>query len=128
MLSYYHFEGQDPRLGDEAAKRLAEHMGKAIAAARSRSQMTQDQVAERLQVGKELISRVERGVLPASAKRLVEFARLFSCGAEEFLPPSEPERNQRAAPEVPVFKGLSPTDAEMMSKLYLRLLEAPQGK
>ena len=128
MFYYYYFEGGDPRLGDADAKRLAEHMGRAIAAARARAHMTQDQVAERLHVGKELISRVERGVLPASARRLVEFARLFECGIEEFLPPREPEKNQRAAPEPPVFKGLSAADADMMSKLYLRLLEAESGK
>ena len=45
--------------------RLAGSIGRAIAKQRVRSQMTQEEVAERLGVGNEAVSRIERGrVIP----------------------------------------------------------------
>lgn len=47
--------------------------------------MTQEALAELLQVGPESISRMERGVVMPSIARLYELALLFDCRVEDFL-------------------------------------------
>lgn len=66
-------------------KRLAGSIGKAIAKQRVRSKMTQEEVAERLGVGNEAVSRIERGRVIPNILRLIELAEIFNCEAAELL-------------------------------------------
>ncbi|MGS0735065.1 MULTISPECIES: helix-turn-helix transcriptional regulator [unclassified Pseudomonas] len=56
---------------------MAGVVGRAIAKQRIRSGLTQEEVAERLGVGNEAVSRIERGVVIPNIGRLLEFAALF---------------------------------------------------
>lgn len=66
-------------------KRLAGSIGRAIAKQRTRSQLTQEEVAERLGVGNEAVSRIERGRVIPNILRLIELAEIFDCEAAELL-------------------------------------------
>lgn len=66
-------------------KRLAGSIGGAIAKQRVRSQLTQEEVAERLGIGNEAVSRIERGRVIPNIVRLIEFAEIFNCEAAELL-------------------------------------------
>jgi transcriptional regulator with XRE-family HTH domain len=64
---------------------LARSVGAAIAQARLKAGITQDELAEALHIGPEAVSRLERGLVIASLPRLVELAEIFKCPVEAFL-------------------------------------------
>ena len=66
-------------------KRLADSIGRAIAKQRVRNQLTQEEVAERLGIGNEAVSRIERGRVIPNIVRLIELAEIFNCEAAELL-------------------------------------------
>lgn len=70
-------------------------LGANIAKYRQQQNLTQEQLAERLGIGNEAISRIERGVSMPSLMRLVEFANVFQCGiADLFLHSNATEKDQ----------------------------------
>jgi len=69
---------------DEQAA-LARSIGQAIAHRRSLAELTQEEVAEKLGLGNEAVSRLERGKATLSVVRLMELAELFGCEAADLL-------------------------------------------
>ena len=57
--------------------KVAREVGAQIAKRRADSGMSQEDVAERLGIGNEAVSRLERGVVSPSIPRLFEFADIF---------------------------------------------------
>ena len=47
--------------------------------------MTQEEVAERLQIGMEAVSRMERGIVVPTIVRLAELAQIFGCELTDLL-------------------------------------------
>ncbi|MCB8889040.1 helix-turn-helix domain-containing protein [Vreelandella malpeensis] len=66
-------------------QRIAGNIGGAIAKQRTRCQMTQEEVAERLGIGNEAVSRIERGRVIPNIIRLMELAQIFDCETAELL-------------------------------------------
>ncbi|MBP4081965.1 helix-turn-helix domain-containing protein [Aeromonas hydrophila] len=66
-------------------KQLAKNVGKAIGRQRSQAGLTQEQVAEYLNIGMEAVSRMERGIVVPTVVRLAELAQLFGCELADFL-------------------------------------------
>ncbi|MDR2364349.1 MAG: helix-turn-helix domain-containing protein, partial [Zoogloeaceae bacterium] len=66
-------------------KGLTGTVGRAIARQRMLSGLTQEEVAERLGVGNEAVSRIERGIVMPNVARLVELAAIFGCDTAELL-------------------------------------------
>lgn len=66
-------------------KPLAKAVGKAIARQRQHAGLTQEQVAEHLNIGMEAVSRMERGIVVPTVVRLAELAQLFGCELADFL-------------------------------------------
>jgi transcriptional regulator with XRE-family HTH domain len=64
---------------------LVKSVGKAIAAKRKLANMTQVQVADRLGIEKETVSRLETGVIPPSLARLEQLADIFDCTVRHFF-------------------------------------------
>ena len=64
---------------------LARTIGKAIARYRQQAGLTQDEVAERLEIGGEAVSRMERGIVIPTVARLVALADMFQCEAADLL-------------------------------------------
>lgn len=70
-------EGQKPQL---------HHMiGKAIAKYRKAAGLSQNQLAEALDLGNEAISRIERGIVIPTVERLIKMAEIFDCPVSELL-------------------------------------------
>ena len=79
------------------SKQLAEMVGQAIARQRVRCKLSQEQVAERLGIGSEAVSRIERGIVMPNVERLVELAGIFGCETADLLTEgsSRPEDQSR---------------------------------
>lgn len=66
-------------------EQFAQSIGKTIARHRQARGLTQEEVAERLGIGNEAVSRIERGVVIPTLPRLMELAELFQCQTVDFL-------------------------------------------
>ena len=66
-------------------EQLAKAVGRAIARQRQQAGLTQEQVAEHLNIGMEAVSRMERGIVVPTVVRLAELAQLFGCELADFL-------------------------------------------
>lgn len=76
-------------------KALAVSVGRAHARQRVRSGLTQDEVAERLGVGNEAITRIEQGAVIHNIARLYDFVAIFSCEASDLLSEGCPRANDQ---------------------------------
>ncbi|MFG6668505.1 helix-turn-helix domain-containing protein [Halomonas sp. HNIBRBA4712] len=66
-------------------RRIASHIGCAIAKRRIRCRLTQEEVAERLGIGNEAVSRIERGRVIPNVVRLMQLSAIFDCETAELL-------------------------------------------
>jgi len=66
-------------------EQLKQKVGRAIARHRQACNLTQEQVAERLGIGNEAMSRIERGLVMPNVARLLELATVFQCDASDLL-------------------------------------------
>lgn len=64
---------------------LAKKIGRFIAENRSKVGLTQSEAAEKLGIGYEALSRIERGKSIPTVLRLFELADIFECGVDELL-------------------------------------------
>jgi transcriptional regulator with XRE-family HTH domain len=98
-----------------------QRLGTTIAKRRKGAGFTQDEVAERLDIGKEAFSRIERGIAGASVYRLFELADMFECGVETFLI----EGSRRVTEQVELIdrhiSSLSTTDRQLIVQIVERL-------
>lgn len=98
-----------------------QRLGKTIARRRKAAGFTQDEVAERLEIGKEAFSRLERGLAGASVYRLFELADMFQCGVENFVI----EGSRRVTEQVELIdrhiSGLSTADRQLIVQVVERL-------
>ncbi|MDR3158666.1 MAG: helix-turn-helix domain-containing protein [Zoogloeaceae bacterium] len=104
-------------------KNLASAVGGAVARQRIRSGLTQEDVAERLNVGSEAISRIERGIVIPNIARLFEFATIFGCDAAELLTGASPRPGDQASRIGQLLATLDPADRQMIMEWVERLAE-----
>lgn len=97
---------------------LAKVIGKAIARHRLANQLTQEQVAERLKIGNEAVSRMERGTVMPTVARLVALADIFNCEVTELLVETSP----RSSDQAQYLNGLLAPLAEHDRALVLELV------
>jgi transcriptional regulator with XRE-family HTH domain len=76
--------------------------------------MTQEYVAERLGVGYEAVSRIERGAIMPTIGKLVQLAGVFNCPIEELLAESSNRATDQGAVLSKMIQGLSETDRTFM--------------
>ncbi|AVQ86882.1 transcriptional regulator [Plesiomonas shigelloides] len=77
-------------------KELAKAIGRSIARQRRRRELTQEDVAEKLQIGLEAVSRMERGIVVPTIIRLAELAQIFECELSELLQEVSPRPQEQA--------------------------------
>ena len=65
--------------------KIAQAIGKALALYRKKTGLTQDQVAEKLDVERETVSRFERGAVIPPIPRLYELADIYGCAVDDLL-------------------------------------------
>lgn len=108
--------------------KLAKNIGKAIARCRLASQLTQEEVAERLGIGNEAVSRIERGVVMPTIARLVELANVFQCDASELLTQASNRSNDQARHLNGLLDQLDNDDREMVINMVERLISRLANK
>lgn len=101
--------------------RLAEMVGKAIARNRIASDLTQEQVAERLGVGNEAVSRMERGLVMPTVARLAELADIFECDLPDLLTEASNRSSDQANYMNRLLTKLNNPDRAMVVEIVERL-------
>lgn len=104
---------------------LTKTIGKAIARYRQLNGLTQDELAERLEIGKEAVSRIERGIVMPTVARLIELAGIFQCEASDLLTVASNRSSDQARYLSQILARLDGDDrviiVEMVEKLATRL-------
>ncbi|WP_052321812.1 helix-turn-helix domain-containing protein [Ralstonia sp. A12] len=107
----------------------AQEIGKVIADKRVKAGLTQEQVGEKLGIGNEAVSRMERGVAPPSVSRLYDLAKLFDCGVADFFLVGSALKSDQAQRIVQILEPLGLTDRRMLieglAHLAQRLAKRP---
>lgn len=107
-----------PKSGTE---NLAVAVGRAIAKQRVTSGLTQEQVAERLGIGLEAVSRMERGTVIPTVVRLFELADIFACDAADLLTEASSRSSDQANYLDRLMSRLSTADRTMLLEVFERL-------
>ncbi|CAR51494.1 MULTISPECIES: helix-turn-helix domain-containing protein [Burkholderia cepacia complex] len=107
-----------PKSGTED---LAVAVGKAIAKQRIASGLTQEKVAERLGIGLEAVSRMERGTVIPTVVRLFELADIFACDAADLLTEASNRSSDQASHLNRLLSRLSTSDRAMLLEVFERL-------
>nr|WP_256345042.1 helix-turn-helix transcriptional regulator [Pseudomonas gingeri] len=102
---------------------MAGVVGRAIAKQRIRSGLTQEEVAERLGIGNEAVSRIERGIVIPNIERLLAFAGIFDCEAAELLTEVSSRPDDQASRISRLLTPLSQDDRQLILDLVERLAE-----
>jgi transcriptional regulator with XRE-family HTH domain len=77
-------------------KSLARVIGENIACQRRKLGLTQRQLAERLDIGQDALSRMEKGVISPKIARLRDFAAALECNVASFFHEQDEDAHQRA--------------------------------
>lgn len=102
---------------------LAKELGKRIAKKRAEVGLTQEEVAELLQIGTEAVSRIERGVAIPNALRLIQLADIFACPVEDFISNASSRPEDQAAQLCKILKDLKPANREFIIGLVENLAQ-----
>lgn len=111
---------------DEKAIALA--VGRIIAKKRSERGLTQEVVAEHLDIGYEAVSRIERGTVMPTIARLMELADIFGCGVDALLVESSHRATDQAEYIAGLIKKLSEADRELIVEVVEKLSTRLQKK
>ncbi|AWA05927.1 helix-turn-helix transcriptional regulator [Aeromonas hydrophila subsp. hydrophila] len=102
---------------------LAKSVGKAIGRQRQQAGLTQDQVAEHLNIGMEAVSRMERGIVVPTIARLAELAQLFGCELADFLREASPRPTEQGIVLGQKLARLDSDDRALLLETFERLVE-----
>lgn len=105
------------------SSQLAELVGQAIARQRARCELSQEQVAEKLGIGSEAVSRIERGVVMPNVERLVELASIFGCETADLLTERSSRPEDQARRLQNLLSTLKADDRTLVLEMVERLVE-----
>lgn len=95
-------------------RKIAKMVGTAVARHRIEAGLTQEDVAEKMGIGNEAVSRMERGAVLPTVARLFEFADLFGCRVIDLMFGAS-ERTEDQASEIAfLIQDLAPDDRELV--------------
>ena len=83
----------DPKAKD---KKLAKSLGVLIAARRKSIGLTQGELAEKIGIEQESMSRIETGVVTPSLSRLISLADVLNCPIETLLRPASNRKQDQS--------------------------------
>jgi transcriptional regulator with XRE-family HTH domain len=104
------FEGNNMVDKQKESERLAKRLGKNVAERRKQLEWTQEQVAERVGVDAETISRFERGANLPSLLTLEKLSTALRLSVGDLLSKQRPEAANEAAIFDSLITGLSPDE------------------
>ncbi|HEY4318879.1 MAG TPA: helix-turn-helix transcriptional regulator [Herbaspirillum sp.] len=105
-------------------KQLAKRVGAVIARRRKAKGLTQAQLAERMSIEKETISRVETGVISPTLSRLAQLAKILDCEMTDLLRISTPEVEDHAHSLAGRMGDLSDSERELIVGMLSRVAVA----
>ncbi len=105
-------------------RELARRLGAAIAQRRERVGLTQEQVSEMLGIGNQAVSRMERGAVMPTMKRVFEFSGLFRCGADELILAASDREADQAAVIASIIASVPPRKREALVSIMKQLVAA----
>ena len=103
----------------EIARKVAE----SIKHCREKTGLSQDQVGERLEIGAEAVSRIERGISVPTLVRLAELADIFKCPIEDLLGSSSTRAVDQAEYITKLIAALPTEDRMMVVEVVERICD-----
>ena len=100
----------------------------AIAARREMPGPTQDQVSEMLGIGNQAVSRMERGAVMPTMKRLFEFAEVFGCGTDELILAASGREADQGAAIADFIASVPPRRRDALVDVITRLVDVVVDK
>ncbi|MDR1686425.1 MAG: helix-turn-helix domain-containing protein [Desulfovibrio sp.] len=89
-------------------KSMALVVGENIALRRRSLGMTQEQLAEHLNIGQNALSRMEKGAISPKTARLRDFAAILQCSPADLFREAEPDTVELAATLAELIRPLTP--------------------
>ncbi|MFT3776748.1 MAG: helix-turn-helix transcriptional regulator [Ottowia sp.] len=108
-------------MDESRQRRIAAALGARIAELRTSQGLTQEQVAEQLDMGNQAISRIERGAVLPPITRLYELGEVLGCRVDEFLLDASDRGTDQAAVITQQLAGLAPADRDMVLGIVSQL-------
>ena len=102
---------------------LSKQVGLTIAKYRQQSGLTQNEVAEKLNIGYEAVSRMERGIVMPTVERLVELAEIFDCEAADLLTQSSNRIEDQSAQIKSLLSVLGEQDRLLLLDIITKLVD-----
>ena len=102
---------------------LSKQVGLTIAKYRQQSGLTQNEVAEKLNIGYEAVSRMERGIVMPTVERLVELAEIFNCEAADLLTQSSNRVEDQSAQIKSLLSDLGEQDRLLLLDIITKLVD-----
>ena len=102
---------------------LSKQVGLTIAKYRQQSGLTQNEVAEKLNIGYEAVSRMERGIVMPTVERLVELAEIFDCEAADLLTQSSNRIEDQSAQIKSLLSDLGEQDRLLLLDIISELVD-----
>ncbi len=103
--------------------KLAKNVAESIKTCRENAGLTQDQVAERLEIGVEAVSRLERGITVPTITRVAELADIFNCTIEDLLGGSSTRTADQVQYIAQLLSTLPTEDREMLVDVVQQVTE-----
>ena len=105
-------------------KEFVKSVGREIAKQRKIAGMTQSEVAGRLNLEKESISRIETGVISPTLARLYQLSGIFGCPVRHFFWREEGTEQEQAETITEMLGTLSAARRERLVRCVSELVEA----
>lgn len=102
---------------------LYKSIGRTLQLRRESRGLNQDQVSMAIGIGKEAVSRMERGITMPTVQRLAELADLYKCGIDELLIESSTRTNDQAELISKIMNTLPDADRAMIVEVVQRIAD-----
>ncbi|WP_407304056.1 helix-turn-helix domain-containing protein [Acinetobacter sp.] len=100
---------------------LFKSIGRTLAQRREAKGLTQEQVAEALQIGTEAVSRMERGLTMPTVQRFAELAEVYECGIDDLLISSSNRASDQAEMIAQILQTLPEADRSMIVEVVKKI-------
>lgn len=109
-------------------QQFAKNLGHTIAKYRQKMNLTQEQLSEKIGIGNEAVSRIERGIVLPSLMRLIEFAEVFDCSIADLLVKSGSREQDDLAYLIGLFNEIKETERYIVIKTMECLIHNLKNK
>lgn len=109
-------------------RELARRFGSELARRREAAGMTQEEAAYRMRIGNQAVSRLERGAVMPSFKRVFEFAGLFECRVDKLVLAASDRQADQAVVFSEIMAGLDSEDRDEIMAIVRQLAKLAAKK